>query len=213
MRRRLSEYRLFLREFLRNYHTTGAILPSGRALGRALTRFVRQGSAVPRRILEVGPGTGAVTLLIVAGLGAEDQLDLVELNDSFVERLRQRFQNDPPFRSVAKRARILHSPVEELPQEGCYDLIVSGLPLNNFAVAEVERILGVLTGLLKPGGTLSFFEYIAIRRARAVVSGRAQRARLRGIGEALGVVLREHEIRRDWVWPNVPPAWVHHVRV
>ena len=25
-------------------------------------------------------------------------------------------------------------------------------------------------------------------------------------------VLDPHEIRRDAVWLNVPPAWVHHVR-
>jgi len=77
----------------------------------------------------------------------------------------------------------------------------------------VEEILGTLIALLKPGGTLSFFEYMAIRRLRAIVSGPAQRARLRGIGKALGALLREHEIRREWIWPNVPPAWVHHVRL
>jgi hypothetical protein len=60
---------------------------------------------------------------------------------------------------------------------------------------------------------LSFFEYIAIRPARALVSGPADRARMRGIGQALDRLLIPHEIRRDWIWPNVPPAWVHHVRL
>ena len=36
---------------------------------------------------------------------------------------------------------------------------------------------------------------------------------IKGIGEALAELLGPHEIRRDWVWPNIPPAWVHHVRV
>ena len=22
----------------------------------------------------------------------------------------------------------------------------------------------------------------------------------------------QHEVRRDWIFPNLPPAWVHHVR-
>jgi phospholipid N-methyltransferase len=213
MRRRLSQYGVFFKEFLRNYHTTGAILPSGRPLADALARFVRQQPDTPRRILEVGPGTGAVTERIIAALGSEDQLDLVELNDSFVEQLRHRFRRDPAFQAVADRARVLHCAVEELATDDAYDLTISSLPLNNFSACEVEQILETLTGLLRAGGTLSFFEYIAIRRIRALVSGRAERARLRGIERAMKDVLAAHEVRRDWIWPNVPPAWVHHVQV
>jgi len=212
MRRTLSDHRRFLKEFWRNYHTTGAILPSGRFLASALARYVGQQADGARRILEVGPGTGCVTRRIIAALGPDDRLDLVELNGSFVEGLHRCFQTDPVFRPVAPRARVLHCPVEELPRDETYDLIISGLPLNNFTVAEVERILSVLTGLLRPGGTLSFFEYIAIRHVKKLISGRAERERLRGIGRVLAALLDAHEIRRDWVWPNVPPAWVHHVR-
>ena len=112
MRRRLSEYRLFFREFRTNYHTTGAILPSGRSLARALARFVAEQPAGPRRILEVGPGTGAVTSRIVAALGPEDQLDLVELNDRFVERLRDRFR----WLCAAASARPNFADVRIIPQ-------------------------------------------------------------------------------------------------
>ena len=107
---------------------------------------------------------------------------------------------------------MLHCPVEELPHDRTYDVIVSGLPLNNFSAGVVEQILAALVSLLAPGGTLSFFEYIAVRRARALVSGRAERERLRGVGRAMRAVLDPYEIRRDAVWLNVPPAWVHHVR-
>jgi phosphatidylethanolamine/phosphatidyl-N-methylethanolamine N-methyltransferase len=212
MRRRLAEHTLFFREFLRNFHTTGAILPSGRYLAAALTRFVAEKSPHPRRILEVGPGTGAVTGQIIARMDAADRLDLVELNDSFVERLKHRFEHEPAFRRAADRSRVLHCPVEDLPRAERYDLIVSGLPLNNFAAADVDRILATLMELLAAGGTLSFFEYIAVRPARALVSGRAERERLRGIGKALRGVLDGREVRRDAVWLNVLPAWVHHVR-
>lgn len=212
MAQRLSEYRLFLREFVRNFHTTGAVLPSGRWLAAALARYVGNGLG-PKRILEVGPGTGAVTQKIVAALGNEDYLDLVELNDSFVHQLRERFRSDPGFQPVAERARVLHCAVQELPPDASYDLIISGLPLNNFTPELVSEILSVLLRVLKPGGTLSFFEYIAIRQFRSVVSGRRDRERLRGIGKVLDGVLQGNEIRRDWIWPNVPPAWVHHVRL
>jgi phospholipid N-methyltransferase len=209
---RLAENALFLREYVRHFHTTGAILPSGRYLAAALTRFVRGHSDGPRKILEVGPGTGAVTRRIVCGMGRADSLDLVELNGTFVAQLNRRFQAEPEFQAVAPRARVLHCPIEDLPGEEKYDVIVSGLPLNNFSPAEVEHILAVLCGRLSPQGMFSFFEYIAMRPARALVSGRTGRARLRGIGRAMRAVLERHEVRRDAVWLNVPPAWVHHVR-
>ena len=97
MARATSEIRLFFQEFRRNFHTTGAILPSGRRLARALGRFVAEPNGQPRRILEVGPGTAAVTQRLVSVLGPHDRLDLVELNASFVECLRRRFESEPAF--------------------------------------------------------------------------------------------------------------------
>lgn len=209
----LSELRVFFGEFRRHFHTTGAIMPSGRFLAAALARFVAQQPNGPRRILEVGPGTGAVTRHIVAAMAPQDQLDLVELNEAFVRSLEQRFQQEPAFHAVAARARVLHSAVEDLPADQHYDVIVSGLPLNNFSAELVESILASLTGRLANGGTLSFFEYIAVRTMRGAISSKGERQRLRGIGRAMHAVLDKHEIRRDAVLLNVLPAWVHHVRI
>jgi phospholipid N-methyltransferase len=211
MKRLLTEYRLFLREFWSHYHTTGAILPSGPWLAAALARFVGKGDG-PQRILEVGPGTGAVTRQIARAMRPSDRLDLVELNDGFVERLREDLACHPVLRAVAERTRLLHCPVQELVPEPCYDVVVSGLPLNNFSAGLVGQILRTMTGLLRPGGTLSFFQYIYIRRMKSLVVGRAERARLGAVGRVIDGLLGAHEFRRDWVWANVPPAWAHHVR-
>lgn len=210
---RFSDHTLFFREFLRNFHSTGAIAPSGRWLAAALARFVDQPGDGGRRILEVGPGTGAVTRRIVRALRPDDRLDLVELNDQFVAQLRNCLERDPTFQPVAERTRVLHCALEELDEGTTYDVIVSGLPLNNFTGPVVETVLKRLIGLLEPGGTLSFFEYVGIRRARGMISGRAERDRLRHITRVMGEAIRRHEFRRDRVWPNLPPAWVHHLRV
>lgn len=208
---RLSDYRLFFEQFLRHTHSTGAVSPSSRWLAGALCRYVGQ-SQRPQRILEVGPGTGAVTRSIVKTLGPSDELDLVELNDSFVQALRKRFQSDADFQRVAQRSQVIHRNVEELPDSQSYDLIISGLPLNNFAVADVKRILEAYARLLKPGGTLSFFEYIAVRPGRSLISGPLERERLKDVGGHLREILNLHSFRRDCVISNLPPAWVHHVR-
>jgi phospholipid N-methyltransferase len=207
-----SDYRVFYREFRENFETTGAILPSGRSLAKALTRYVPE-PGPPRRILEVGPGTGAVTTELVRRLRGSDEFNLVELNDRFVERLRERFATEPDFLQVADRCRVLHHSVEDIPDDDRYDLIVSGLPLNNFPVTLVVSILRKFRSLLLPGGTLSFFEYIAIRKIKGGISPRGERERLRGVSSALDGLLAAHEVRRDWVWMNVLPAWVHHVQI
>jgi phospholipid N-methyltransferase len=208
----LTEYRLFLQEFVRRYHTTGAVLPSGRALASALCRHVGAADSQPQRVLEVGPGTGAVTSTLVTRLRPQDSVCLIEVNDAFVACLRDALRTKPAYRAVADRCDLVHGRVEDLPGDGTYDVIVSGLPLNNFAVEDVRTIMAQFSRLLKPGGVLSFFEYIAIRSVKSVVSGRADRERLRAISGVLSETLTGREFKRDWIWPNVPPAWVHHVR-
>jgi phospholipid N-methyltransferase len=225
MRQRWADYRVFWQQFRQAYTNTGAVLPSGRGLARALTRFVRNGEAAsaagqngnapnpaPRRILEVGPGTGAVTLQIIADMRPNDRLVLVERNQEFVDHLGQRLRETAEVESCRDRILLKHASVEELPSNEMYDVIISGLPLNNFDVDLVDRILTKLTRLLAPGGILSFFEYVAVRKAKAMISSPDDRARLEGIARVLGDFLAGMEIRRDLVLANVPPAWVHHVR-
>ncbi len=209
----MHDYRLFWREFRTNFRTTGAVLPSGRSLSRALARFVAEPSDGPRRILEVGPGTGAVTRQIAPAMRGSDKLDLVELNDGFVRSLREQLETCPVLAPKADRIRVLHCRLEDLPRDTRYDVIVSGLPLNNFSVTEVDAILRILKDLAQEGAVLSFFEYIGIRKLKALVTGAEERVRLRGIGELLHQLLGEREIRREAVWRNVPPAWVHHVKL
>jgi phosphatidylethanolamine/phosphatidyl-N-methylethanolamine N-methyltransferase len=228
MRQRLADYRVFWRQFRQAYNSTGAVLPSGRGLARALAHFVRTGEAAsaagknganshsasplkPRRILEVGPGTGAVTIQIVRNMRPDDQLVLVERNDEFVAHLRSRLANEAAFAAKRDQMALVHSTVEDLPEDEPFDLIISGLPLNNFSVELVDQILTKLDRILSRRGTVSFFEYVAVRTAKAIVSPRTDRERLRGIASVLGKFL-QGEVRRDLVLANVPPAWVHHVR-
>jgi phospholipid N-methyltransferase len=212
MQRRSSSYRVFLEQFWHRYHTTGAILPSGRRLSKGLCRYVAESNGGPRQILEVGPGTGPATAELVRLLGDQDHLRIVEINDAFVNFLRHRFEHEPDFQRVADRCEIVHDRLENLPHDTQYDLIISGLPLNNFSTELVESLLSCFDRLLKPGGVVSFFEYIAIRRAKAAVSGSADRKRLQAIAQLIDGFLSGREIHRDAVLLNMPPAWVHHVR-
>jgi phospholipid N-methyltransferase len=206
-----ANYRLFWREFRRTFYSTGALLPSGAHLCRALARYVA-GDGRPRRILEVGPGTGVVTDQIICQMGPRDTLDLVELNDRFVSAIRDRLASDPHWRGVAERVTIHHMPVEQLEAAAPYQAIVSGLPLNNFPVEAVESLLEHFERLAGEGATLSFFEYVGVRKAKALACSREERQRLSGIGETLERAFRRWRFKHECVLANVPPAWVHHLR-
>jgi phospholipid N-methyltransferase len=89
---------------------------------------------------------------------------------------------------------------------------VSGLPLNNFSCDFVARVLAHFHQLAAEGCTLSFFEYVAIRKAKAMVSSVTERKRLLGIEKLLNDEFATWEFARECVLANVPPAWVHHLR-
>lgn len=230
MHQRWADYRVFWRQFRDAYHSTGAVLPSGRALASALARYVREadkrtaekgsqvaaarpaGDRAGRRLLEVGPGTGAVTMQIVHDMRPDDRLVLVERNEEFVAWLRDRLADVPALRAAADRITLLHMAIEDLPEDEPYDVIVSGLPLNNFTADSVSQILAKLQRLLAADGMLSFFEYVAIRKVKTLASRASERERLRSIGRQFSELFRGQEVARDLVLANVPPAWVHHVR-
>jgi phospholipid N-methyltransferase len=207
----LRDHIEFFRQFRERFETTGAVAPSSRFLASAMTRPLRQAKK-PVRVLEVGPGTGAVTRKIVTLLGPEDRFDLVELNEAFAALLQKRFEENAAYRRVAGQSRIHVCPIEEFPRSEPYDVIISGLPLNNFPCDLVRRIFDVFFQLLAPGGTLSYFEYMYVRSIKRRVSNGSERSRLTELDGILEENIRRHRIRRDGVCVNCPPAWVQHLR-
>jgi phospholipid N-methyltransferase len=167
----------------------------------------------PGRILEVGPGTGSVTAQILRLLLPTDRLDAVEINAHFITLLQCRFEREWTFWRCRDQVRLIHAAVETLPGEGVYDFIISGLPLNNFPVAQVREIFRVYNRLLKPGGTLTYYEYALIRQLKTPFVNRRERRRLYCVGRVVGDYIRACQVRRQQVLMNVPPATVRHLRL
>lgn len=213
MLRRLTDHLAFFRQFRQRFETTGAIAPSSGFLARAMTRFLSaRDPAQPVRVLEIGPGTGPVTDQIVRILKPGDQFDLVELNESFVALLRQRFETDDAWKKVAGFSRVHQLPIQQFDAGDRYDFVISGLPLNNFPADLVESIADTYFRLLKPGGVLSYFEYMYVRPVRKRVTRGAEKDRIVRIDDILRAHCDRCRIARDSIWINVPPAWVQHLR-
>lgn len=204
---------LFFKQFRERFETTGAIAPSSRFLANSMARFLAARGTDPVRVLEIGPGTGPVTERIVRLLKDGDQFDLVELNQSFVEVLNQRFQTDPAWQAAARFAQIHQLPVQEFSPPEKYDFVISGLPLNNFSADLVESITAKYFELLKPGGVLSYFEYMYVRPVRKRISKGDENARITRIDDIMAAHCSKYRIQRDSIWINIPPAWVQHLQL
>lgn len=208
----LNDYRLFWRETRRHFRTTGAVLPSSPFLARALAAPLEERHTAAR-ILEVGPGTGAVTRAIAKRMRADDTLDAVELNEQFVEQLRQRIERHADFARTRSQIRVIHCSVQDLPGEAVYDYIISGLPLNSFPSSLVKLIFQAYRRLLKPGGVLTYFEYVLVRQLQTPFVNRFERRRLYRVGRVVDEYIRAFQVDRERVFMNVPPAVVRHLKL
>jgi phospholipid N-methyltransferase len=210
--RYFAECGSFFREFRRRSAETGSVLPSSRFLAGALVSELRK-PRTPAAILEVGPGTGAVTRRLAERLIPGDRLDVVEINEQFVKLLTRRFEREWIFRFHQEQIRLIHSGVDEIPGEGRYDFVISGLPLNNFPPHIVRTVFRTFDRLLKPGGTLSYFEYFWVRQLKTPFVDERERRRLYKVGRIVGRNIRQYQVRRQQVLMNVPPAIVRHLQL
>lgn len=184
----VTDTRLFLRSLLRNPRRLGAVAPSGRALANLMTADL---PASDEPIIELGPGTGAFTEVLIARGVPEHRLALIEADPTFAQALRVRFP----------RARVLTMDATHLGAiEGLFDqpagAVVSGLPLVSMAVEQVASIMSGVFHHLSPSGSLYQFTYLP----RCPVPWR---------------VLHRMELdahRCGSAWANLPPAFVYRIR-
>src|SRR5260370_36722736 len=207
-----AECKNFIRVCRSHFSTTGAVLPSSPFLANALVSALARPRG-PARILEVGPGTGPVPQATARHLQGGDTLEAVEINEHFVRLLEERIRNDPAFAARREQIRVIHAPLADVAGEGVYDYIVSGLPFNNFPVELVRDIFAGYRRLLKPDGTLSFFEYTLIRELKSPFVGRSERQPLNGVAEIVNEYVRKYQVRCQRIYINVPPATARHFRM
>lgn len=196
----------FVRQAFRDIRHTGSVWPSSKQLSLEMTRTMRALGS-PRRVLEVGPGTGPFTRMLLEHLKRGDTFDLVELNESFCADLERKLVAPFRRRSPGVNVRVHCGRIEEVALDGPYDVVVCGLPFNNFSPKLVRAIFKRLMSLLRPGGELVYFEYVGVRVLKGSVSGPRVRDSLRRISAVGRGLRRRHAGRRKLVLGNLPPAF------
>jgi phosphatidylethanolamine/phosphatidyl-N-methylethanolamine N-methyltransferase len=181
----LTDTTLFLQEWFANPQRTGSIVPSSRQLAAAMARWL---PADPDSyVLELGPGTGAVTQALLAHGLREDRLVAIERNPKLAILLRQRFPRAQIISGDAWQLDgLLRSRHEPITRVGA---VISSLPLLNFSLEEAETLAQKIRAILEPQGTWVQYSY------------RIHKRRTRGTS-------RFHLLASKIVWLNLPPARV-----
>ncbi len=207
----ITERILFLKQFRENFLLTGSVTPSSRFLAKAIiSEFVKHQK--PSVILEVGPGTGVFTRELAINMKPGDTLYVCEINPVFADNISQFIQTHPDFKSVRGQIKIINKPLQELNDMAAFDYIISSLPMNNFDVKLVLDIHSYFRTNLKPEGTLSYFEYIGVRRVRSYLGKKEERMKLRELDKVLRDFVKKNEYKHEWVPFNILPAHVRHLR-
>ena len=98
-------------------------MPSGRVLARTMAQYVNIDSTDP--VVELGPGTGAITNALIEHGVDQKRLVLVEYNPGFCALLRDRYPQAKVMQADAYRLRDALGEALDAPASA----VVSGLPL------------------------------------------------------------------------------------
>ena len=204
----------FIKQSIQAFHTTGAIAPSSGFVARAMTRSLPASAELSDRfhVLEVGPGTGPFSAEIAAHMNGRGRLHIWEINSKFVEHLQERIDTEACFQLMRPNIELRLGNVLEHQAPKAYDAIVSGLPFNNFTPEDVRQFFEHFKMLLKPGGTLSFFEYVGVRPLQKPFVSKSRRERVQKIADVVDEYASAHQFEQQIVLVNMPPARVRHLR-
>jgi phosphatidylethanolamine/phosphatidyl-N-methylethanolamine N-methyltransferase len=209
---RLHSSRVFLESAARDFKRTGAIAPSSRPLAHSMTSELAGHNRRPVKVLEVGGGTGSVTIEIARHLCRGDTLDVFEIDQNFAGLIRRRLHEESWIRERGIEVCVYDKSIETINLRSRYDFIISCLPFTNFQPQSVRKIFEIYETVLNPGGLLSFYEYILVRKAAGMVSPRPVRERFAGVSSVVREYLSKYCYKQQTVLRNLPPATVYHIR-
>jgi phosphatidylethanolamine/phosphatidyl-N-methylethanolamine N-methyltransferase len=183
---RLDDEVRFLRSWIEKPLHMGAVMPSGRVLARTMAQYVDVESSGP--VVELGPGTGAITNALIEHGIDQKRLVLVEYNPGFCALLRDRYPHAKVVQGDAYTLRDSLWDVLSVPASA----VVSGLPLVTKPMLTRLKLIRDAFLALAPGAPFVQFTYSVAPP----------------IPKSLPGVSTEASER---IWMNLPPArvWVY----
>jgi phosphatidylethanolamine/phosphatidyl-N-methylethanolamine N-methyltransferase len=186
---RIADEARFFKSWLDNPAVAGAVSPSGRFLARMMARYVDPRKAGP--VVELGPGTGAITEALLARGIAPGRLYLVEFDPGFCKLLKRRFPGVHVIKGDAYQlSQTLRGRLRRLPAA-----IVSSLPLLLKRKTQRLALLADAFDCMTPDGCFVQFTY----------------GRVSPVPRDKASALDFHVEASPPVWLNLPPArvWIY----
>jgi len=184
-RQEKSSTALFLKELVLRPRQLGAIAPSSRFLAQAMAQWITP--HLDGYVLELGPGTGAVTEALLARGLSPGRLIAVEKSVILAEHLRKRFPEAAIIHGDAMHLEALLQ--KQMPNALPLRVVISSLPLLNFPSDCAEAITRGIQSVLGVRGRLVQFSYQILRTNPKL---------LRAF----------HLVNSRVIWRNLPPARV-----
>ena len=186
LRHSLNSSVLFLREWLRRPQQIGSLVPSSDRLGRAMADWLS--SDPDDLVVELGPGTGAITKSLLARGVRPDRLVAIEMSPEMAALLKRRFPTIHIIRGDAQEMAHLLRPHTGTGRR--VGTVISSLPLRQFSPEFTRELAGKIRAQLRPGGRWVQYSYHL------------------GPGHQRGTE-RFRLSDSDIVWFNFPPARVN----
>lgn len=146
---------VFLKAFVRNGRTIGAVTPTSRRVADRMAAL--GGVADARMIAEFGPGMGAITTRLLAAMSHDAHLWGFEVYEPFARHLRATL-TDPRFTLLQDSAETVTRVDTGAPTPG-FDAIISSVPFSLLGPDLTHRILDAAASALRPGAPFIALQY------------------------------------------------------
>ena len=148
--------RNFLKQFFKDKKMVGAVTPSTRFLCNKMLENIDFSTA--KLIIELGPGTGVFTDVIIERMREDATLIVFELNDIFYNGLNDRI-NDPRVHIVHDSAEFIEKYMHQFAEGLKADVVISSLPLMVFPENLRKNVVDASFNALHKHGKYIQFQY------------------------------------------------------
>ncbi len=184
--RKFDEEIRFFKGMMQGPKTVGSIVPTSSVTARRMASVIDTNSGLP--VLELGPGTGAITKAILAKGVRPDNLVAIEYSTDFYQHLVRLYEgvhfiNGDAF-DLDRTLGVLRGQV--------FDSVISAVPLLNFPMQARVNLLEDLLDRLPPGRPVVQISYGPV----SPIIAKPERYHIRHF---------------DFVVRNIPPAqlWIY----
>ena len=184
----------FFIQFIKDLKRTGAIAPSSKFLARDLVEQLqtnlKEKKCPPLNILEMGPGTGALTKEITKLLRPQDHMDIVEVQKKFYNIIKKKYARD--------NIDVHFGDILKFQPDRSYDYIFSSLPYENMPQKVNRKIWEKKLSLCAPKAYICYFKYVKFKDFKYNFEEQ---------------VVEEYKYDKKFVLRNIPPAKLYTLQV